>query len=299
MTFTTSNSSGIFSDDFSACAVDERWSYVDPLSDSTSDVNGRQLELTVPGGATAHTLYTDGIDVPRMMQPSNDDDFTIEVKFDSVLDDTGAAQGIVIEQDDGTFLRLEFHKRPNNIRRIYMAAIDDGTLAKTAISDVAGDPTALYMRIVRAGDKWQQFYSLNGIDWLPNKVEFTFDMTVKRVGVYAGNSKFGTSAIPTHTVLVDYFFNTAAPITPEDSRYAIDVTLEGSGVVTRNPNRGYYCGQEVTLTAVPADGWVFLGWGGDISGTDPVHTMTVTADMAVTAQFSSDGFKLVVPVIMR
>ena len=299
MTFTTSNSSGIFSDDFSACTVDARWSYVDPLSDSTSDVNGRQLELTVPGGATAHTLYTDGISVPRMMQPSNDDDFTIEVKFDSVLDDTGAAQGIVIEQDNDTFLRLEFHKRPNNILRIYMAAINNGTLTKTAIGDVAGDPTALYMRIVRAGDKWQQFYSLNGIDWLLNKAEFPFDMTVKRVGVYAGNSKFSDNPIPTHTVLVDYFFNTAAPITPEDSRYALDITLEGSGVVTRNPNRGYYCGQEVTLTAVPTDGWVFLGWGGDISGTDPVHTVTVTADMAVTAQFSSDGFKLVVPVIMR
>ncbi len=155
------------------------------------------------------------------------------------------------------------------------------------------------MRIVRTGDKWQQFYSLNGADWVLNVKEISFDMNVKRVGVYAGNSKFGTSPLPTHTAVVDYFFNSAAPITPEDSRYALDITLEGSGTVTRNPNRGYYCGQEVTLTAVPTDGWVFLGWGGDISGTDPVHTVTVTADMNVTAQFSSDGFKLVVPVIMR
>ena len=303
MTFTTSNSSGIFSDDFSACAIDGRWTWVNPLNDSTSEVTGRQLEITVPGGDTGHTLYTNGIAVPRLMQPSNDDDFTVEVKFDSVLDSVGAAQGIVIEQDNTTFLRLEFHRRADTngskVYRIYMAAIDDGTLAKTAIGDVVGDPTALYMRIVRAGNKWQQFYSINGVDWLPNKQEFTFDMAVKRVGVYAGNSKFGNSPIPTYTAVVDYFFNTAAPITPEDSRYAIDVILDGSGTVTRNPNRGYYCGQEVTLTAVPTDGWVFLGWHGDITGTNSVHTLTVTDDMNITAQFSSDGFKLVVPIILR
>ncbi len=124
-------------------------------------------------------------------------------------------------------------------------------------------------------------------------------MSVKRVGVYAGNSKFGNNPIPTYTAVVDYFFNTAAPITPEDSHYAIDLTIDGSGTVTRSPNRGYYCGQEVTLTAVPTEGWVFLGWGGDLSGTDPVRTLSVTGDMNVTAQFSSDGFKLVVPLILR
>jgi uncharacterized repeat protein (TIGR02543 family) len=154
------------------------------------------------------------------------------------------------------------------------------------------------MRVVRAGDKWQQYFSLDGSEWTLNK-EFNFDMTVKRVGVYAGNSKFGQAPIPTHTVLVDYFFNTASPITPEDSHYAVNVDIEGSGNVTRNPNRGYYCGQEVTLTATPSDGWIFLGWAGDASGTDPVRTLTVTDDMNVTAQFSNDGFKLVVPLILR
>ena len=296
MTFTTSNSSGIFSDDFSACAVDGRWTWVNPMNDSTRNVTGRQLELTVPGGV-AHTLWTDGITVPRLMQPSNDDDFTIEVKFDSALTSTGAAQGIVVEQDGTTFLRFEFHKRTSDTR-VYVAGIAGGVLGVSQSNAVVGEPTEMYMRIVRAGDKWQQFYSLDGVDWTLNR-EFNFEMSVKRVGVYAGNSKFGNNPIPTYTAVVDYFFNTAAPITPEDSHYAIDLTIDGSGAVTRSPNRGYYCGQEVTLTAVPTEGWVFLGWGGDLSGTDPVRTVTVTGDMNVTAQFSSDGFKLVVPLILR
>jgi len=248
-------------------------------------------------GGVAHTLWTDGITVPRLMQPSNDDDFTIEVKFDSALTSTGAAQGIVVEQDGTTFLRFEFHKRTSDTR-VYVAGIAGGVLGVSQSNAVVGEPTEMYMRIVRAGDKWQQFYSLDGVDWTLNR-EFNFEMSVKRVGVYAGNSKFGNNPIPTYTAVVDYFFNTAAPITPEDSHYAIDLTIDGSGAVTRSPNRGYYCGQEVTLTAVPTEGWVFLGWGGDLSGTDPVRTVTVTGDMNVTAQFSSDGFKLVVPLILR
>ncbi len=300
MTFTTSNSSGIFSDDFSACAVDSRWTWVDPLNDdSERAVTGRHLEITVPGGEQDHTLYTDGINVPRMMQPSNDDDFTVEVKFDSVLAQSGSTQGIVIEQDGDTFLRFEFFNRTDKLR-VFVVGIRDGVIISntTGTRDLVGSPTSLYMRVVRAGDKWQQYFSLDGSEWTLNK-EFNFDMTVKRVGVYAGNSKFGQAPIPTHTVLVDYFFNTASPITPEDSHYAVNVDIEGSGNVTRNPNRGYYCGQEVTLTATPSDGWIFLGWAGDASGTDPVRTLTVTDDMNVTAQFSNDGFKLVVPLILR
>ena len=299
MTFTTSNSSGIFSDDFSACEIDDRWTWVNPLNDSQRTTTGRHLEITVPGGDTDHTLYTDGITVPRIMQPSNDDDFTVEVKFDSVLADIGATQGIVIEQDGDTFLRFEFFNRLNKIR-VYVVGIRDGAIISSTSGsrELESTPTSLYMRVVRAGDKWQQFFSLDGVEWTLNK-EFTFDLAVKRVGVYAGNSKIGNNPIPTHTVLVDYFFNTAAPITPEDSHYAVNVDIEGSGNVTRNPNRGYYCGQEVTLTATPSDGWIFLGWSGDASGTDPVRTLTVTGDMNVTAQFSNDGFKLVVPLILR
>ncbi len=299
MTFTTSNSSGIFSDDFSACTIDNRWTWVNLLNDSQREVTGRHLEITVPGGEQDHTLYTDGINVPRLMQPSNDDDFTVEVKFDSVLAESGSTQGIVIEQDGDTFLRFEFFNRTDKLR-VFVVGIREGVIISntTGSRDLVGEPTSLYMRVVRAGDKWQQYFSLDGSEWTLNK-EFNFDMTVKRVGVYAGNSKFGNSPIPTHTVLVDYFFNTATPITPEDSHYAVNVNIEGSGNVTRNPNRGYYCGQPVTLTATPSDGWVFVGWAGDASGTDPVRNLTVTGDMNVTAQFSNDGFKLVVPLILR
>ena len=53
----------------------------------------------------------------------------------------------------------------------------------------------------------------------------------------------------------------------------------GSGIVTRDPNRPtYFAGTIVTLTATPNVGSKFSGWGGAISGmTNPV-TLTMDAD---------------------
>ncbi len=48
------------------------------------------------------------------MQPSNDTDFTIEVKFDSMLTAGGTGQGIIIEQDEQNFLRFDFFVRTFN-----------------------------------------------------------------------------------------------------------------------------------------------------------------------------------------
>ena len=306
LTFSTSSSSGIFSDDFSACELDNRWTWINPLNDSSFTPNGRQVEITVPGGTT-HNIWTTGIDVPRLMQPSNNTDFTVEVKFDSNLVGPVSMQGILIEQDATKFLRFDFYKRsdpaqPQEIN-VYAANIDLSATpqvrqrANTRVTEV---PAPMYMRVIRAGDKWEQWYKLGDGDWVKN-VEFTFALEVEKVGVFAGNTPYKNNT-PSHTAIVDYFFNTASPIDPEDSRYAIDLAIEGSGTVTADPDRaGYYCGQEVTLTATPAPGWVFLGWTGDASGTNPVRRITVVRDMAVTARFVEGGvgYTAVVPLILR
>ena len=155
------------------------------------------------------------------------------------------------------------------------------------------------MRIVRIGDKWEQWYKLGEGEWVKN-VEFTFAIEVKRAGVFAGNTPYKNN-VPAHTAIVDYFFNTASPILQEDSRYPITIDIQGGGTVSRNPDRtGYYCGQEVTLTATPAPGWIFAGWSGGITGTNPVRKVTVTEALTVTAEFiSGQGFRIAVPLILR
>ena len=66
--------------------------------------------------------------------------------------------------------------------------------------------------------------------------------------------------------MVDYFFNTASPIVPEDDQtlYALTVTASGSGSVLKNPDQpSYPPGETVELTAVPDAGWTFEGWSVD------------------------------------
>jgi hypothetical protein len=69
------------------------------------------------------------------------------------------------------------------------------------------------MRVKRTDNRWQQWYSFDGDVWLEG-ADFTHDITVNGVGVYAGNAQAAGS--PAHTAYVDYFFNTIYPIDPED-----------------------------------------------------------------------------------
>jgi|GEM_PF-3328726 len=64
----------------------------------------------------------------------------------------------------------------------------------------------------------------------------------------------------------------------------------GSGSVAADPAEGIYpWGTQVTLTAVPAKGYVFAYWSGDASGTANPTTVTMDADKSVTAHFAPDG----------
>jgi uncharacterized repeat protein (TIGR02543 family) len=80
--------------------------------------------------------------------------------------------------------------------------------------------------------------------------------------------------------------------------HPLDVTVAGSGTVTRNPNQPFYdYGTVVTLGAVPATGWHFVGWSGDLSGATSPATVTIDGPKSVTATFAIDTHSLAVAVI--
>ncbi|MDI6791578.1 MAG: fibronectin type III domain-containing protein [bacterium] len=63
------------------------------------------------------------------------------------------------------------------------------------------------------------------------------------------------------------------------------VNPPGGGTVT--PSSGWYeSGQSVTLTAVPAPGYTFSGWSGDLSGITNPANLTMSAPKSVTANFN-------------
>ncbi|OKL39547.1 InlB B-repeat-containing protein [Pontibacter flavimaris] len=79
------------------------------------------------------------------------------------------------------------------------------------------------------------------------------------------------------------------------SQFKLDISVNGGGTVSRNPDLTIYeKGSDVTLTAMPDQGSVFSGWSGDATGTASTVTIPMDADKAVTANFiNSSGLQQV------
>jgi cysteine-rich repeat protein len=74
-------------------------------------------------------------------------------------------------------------------------------------------------------------------------------------------------------------------------RVATSVTPAGAGTITFEPPAGadgrHAAGTTVRAEAVPALGYAFVQWGGDLSGSQNPVAFTVTGDGAVTAAFTA------------
>jgi hypothetical protein len=302
-TFTTSSSSGsdpsgIVSDDFNACTLNTGlWTFIDPLGDATWAMTGTHtqdawISISVPKGNT-HELWTDGAFAPRVMQLANNVNFEVEARFESEVTEQYQMQGIMVEQDGDDFLRLEFYSDGANTRA-FVASFADGSVTihnDTAIT--GGAP--ITMRVKREGDLWTQSYAVGGQSWT-TIVGFSQPLTVTAVGVYAGNAGTNSSNAPAHTGLIDYFFNAASPIVPEDKdRNTLAVSVIGSGTVAKDPDKSTYaCGDTVALTATASPGWSFAGWSGDLAGEVNPATLVMTGSQVVTATFIQDEYVLTV-----
>ncbi|MCX7905600.1 MAG: hypothetical protein N2446_02740, partial [Elusimicrobiales bacterium] len=67
----------------------------------------------------------------------------------------------------------------------------------------------------------------------------------------------------------------------------VSVSPSGEGSVSKNPNKTTYtAGEVVQLTAQAASGYVFSGWGGDLSGTANPTTIVMNSNKSVVAVFS-------------
>lgn len=277
-----------FSDDFNRCELGTAfWSWIDPRGDATLQLNGQQAVISVPAGQS-HDVWTGGNFAPRLMQSATNSNLDLVAKFEAQLNAQFQLQGMIVEQDANNYLRFDFY-HDGNMLRMHAASVSGGT-ATTRVNKTIAAPSPLYLRVVRNGDQWTQYYATDGVNWL-NGTSFSHALTVNRVGPFAGNA--GNNA-PAFTTAVDYFFNSAAPIIPEDST-AVGPTIQvvGNGSVSRQPEQtNYGCGQVVTLTATPAEGWSFAGWSGAVSGTQNPTTLNAATGQVATATFTESRYSL-------
>ena len=89
------------------------------------------------------------------------------------------------------------------------------------------------------------------------------------------------------TVLVDEEMEVTAVF--EKHEYDLTVNTEGDGSVSQEvvqaKSTSYEHGTVVELTATPETGWEFIGWEGDLNGSENPETITVDDSKEVTALF--------------
>lgn len=76
-------------------------------------------------------------------------------------------------------------------------------------------------------------------------------------------------------------------VTAEFVDFGADLTLwySDGGSVVQDPSPPYEVGADVTLTVNPEPGFRFLGWSGDLSGSDAEVTLTLNQDKTIGAHF--------------
>ena len=75
--------------------------------------------------------------------------------------------------------------------------------------------------------------------------------------------------------------------------YSLTLNVAGSGSITKIPDQTiYHYGDSVQLTGVPAAGWYFDHWSGDLTGTSNPASLTMNGNKTVTATFTFHTYTL-------
>ena len=127
----------------------------------------------------------------------------------------------------------------------------------------------------------------------PNQANYMAGTRVKLTAAPAAGYRFSgwsgalneTDSVLTVTVNSDLAFT--ANFEQVTYRLVTTVTPPGSGTVSRNPNQtNYPSGTAVTVTAVPADGYLFAGWSGALTSADVAVAVTINSNTTLTANFT-------------
>ncbi len=270
----------ILSDDFSNPTLNTAlWQIVNPGAPSEFSLAGTGtqdagLSIAVPAGAS-HDVWQSNF-APRIMQTVNNSDFEVEVKFEMPMTDQYQIAGIIVEQDPQNFMRFDFVRDAARLRVFAASFVGGGTSVKSDREITTGTP--LYMRVKRIGNQWTQSYSTNGTTW---SVAGTFAqaLAVSCVGPFIGNHGEPASSSPAFTGIIDYFFNTAIPVVPEDG---VSPTAVPPSITEHPANKTAMIGQSASFNvAASGTGPMLYRWqknGANIDGaTGAAYTLPAVA----------------------
>lgn len=210
---------GLVSDDFNDPTLDTTlWRVLSSSGDVDIRTPGTELVLRVPTG-TPHDFSTRNTDAPRILQAVADGDFQTELAWATVPSANYQAQGLLAIQDADNWLRFDVLYGPSGGRPAGLrvgASVASGGVFQQLLDVAVASGSVRFLRVTRTGDEWQLEHSGDGATWSVTG-RFTHSIAVTEVGPFAANNAPNSkTAPPLFISRLDYIFNTARPIVPED-----------------------------------------------------------------------------------
>ena len=196
--------SALVSDDFNGSSLNTSlWSASAPASGTVTLSNGH-ANLAVPGGSN-HDAFVGGNNSVRILQTISNADFDVAAKFDSLLSSQYEGEGIMVQQDSGTYLRLEFSS-DGSVTTLFTSLVSGGNQTSLGSLAVLGINSSLWLQVLRSGNSWTVSYSTDGVNYQPG-ITFTQSLNVSAIGPYAWKYNNTAASSPALTAAVDYFYN--------------------------------------------------------------------------------------------
>ena len=223
------------SDDFSAPELDTGlWQVIDPRGDGSVSQGSGLVTLAVPGGP-AHAADQTANNTLRLLQPLPDTDFSLEARFESLAAQPDQEQGLIVLQNAGTYVRLFQRHDGRQLLVAWAAVVNHQTLARGETPIAAAD--TVHLRLIRNGSQWTGSFAAGDGGWTA-VADFPHALRVDRGGVFVANTRPTDPAdtpdrdnppldnaadkaidgppAPAFAAVIDYVFDTTAPIVPED-----------------------------------------------------------------------------------
>jgi len=129
----------------------------------------------------------------------------------------------MVEQDTQTFIRFALFSGSSSIAYVATFAAGQPTTVTYTAVPIGNGQVPVWMRVQRTGNNWTMSWSTDGNIYTAVST-FSYTLTVSQMGPYAANAGDSSATAPAFTASIDYFFNLASPIVPEDGGVDIKPT---------------------------------------------------------------------------
>jgi len=203
-TITAGTQGGPVSDEFNESSLNTAlWTVSAPAGGTVSVSNGHAL-LNVPGGSN-HDPDDGGNNSVRIMQSISNVDFNVAAKFDSQLNANTQGQGILVQQDANTYLRIDIFSYEGTLY-LEADAISGGNETSYIFNTISFTGTSMWLEVSRSGNTFTVSTSSDGTTYT-SAGNFTVSLTVSAIGPFAWNYNSTPANAPALTSSVDWFRN--------------------------------------------------------------------------------------------